>query len=77
MGFLSCEIVQTLTEEALRVKAPEDLQKDDTAGNGSAERETKKRKRHWEGDAGRLFETPGEEGTPIEPKHIREAFRRL
>ena len=77
LGFLTCEIVQTLTEEALRVKAPEDLQKDDTAGNGSAERETKKRKRYWEGDAERLFEKPGEKGTPIEPKHIREAFRRL
>ena len=43
LGFLSCEIVQTLTEEALRVEATEDLQKGVTAGKGSAEREIKQK----------------------------------
>src|ERR1700677_623303 len=38
LGFLTFEIVQTLTEEALRVKAAEDLQNAKTAGNGPAER---------------------------------------
>lgn len=77
LGFLTFEIVQTLTEEALRVKAAEDLQNAKTAGNGPAEREAKKRKRYWEGDGGGLFEMPEEGRTPVEPKHIREAFRRL
>jgi transcription initiation protein SPT3 len=76
LGFLTFEIVQTLTEEALRVKAAEDLQNAKTAGNGPAERESKKRKRYWEGDGGGLFEMPEEGRTPVEPRHIREAFRR-
>lgn len=42
-----------------------------------AECEIKKRKKDWEGDGGGLFETPEEGGTPVEPKHFREAFRRL
>lgn len=69
-GFLSYEVVQTLTKVALQVKA-EDLQ-----GAGT-ECKIKTRKRHWEGDEGGLFETFEEGGTPVEPKHIREAFRRL
>jgi transcription initiation protein SPT3 len=60
LGFLTFEIVQTLTEEALKVKAAEDLH-------------TKKRKR--EGSS--LFDMPEEGRTPVEPKHVREAFRRL
>jgi transcription initiation protein SPT3 len=77
LGFLTCEIVQTLTEEAPRVKAIEDLQKIGMARDGPAEREIKKRRRYWEADGGGLFETSEERGTPVEPKHIREAFRRL
>ena len=77
LGFLICEIVQTLTEEALRVKATEDLPKIGLAGNWSAERGIKKRKRYWEGDAGGLFGTPGEGSILIEPKPVREAFLRL
>ena len=58
LGFLTCKIVQTPTEGALRVKATEDLPKIGLAGNWSAERGIKKRKRYWEGDAGGLFGTP-------------------
>jgi transcription initiation protein SPT3 len=47
-GFLTQEIVQTLTEEAFRVRAAEDLQKAGTAENGPTERGIKKRKRECE-----------------------------
>ena len=73
LGFLTFEIVQTLTEEALKVKAAEDLaNKKLNQGRGDSEA-SKKRKR--EGCS--LFEMPEEGRTPVEPKHIREAFRRL
>lgn len=73
LGFLTFEIVQTLTEEALRVKTAEDLaNKKASSGRGDAEA-SKKRKR--EGCS--LFEMPEEGRTPVEPKHVREAFRRL
>ena len=71
LGFLTFEIVQTLTEEALKVKAAEDLHNARTSS--AAGGETKKRKR--EGSS--LFEMPEEGRTPVEPKHVREAFRRL
>ena len=70
LGFLTFEIVQTLTEEALKVKAAEDLHNARTSG---AAGEAKKRKR--EGSS--LFEMPEEGRSPVEPKHVREAFRRL
>lgn len=70
LGFLTFEIVQTLTEESLRVKAQQDLHNRKlTQGQG----ESKKRKR--EGCS--LFEMPEEGRTPVEPQHVREAFRRL
>ncbi|KAJ9349827.1 transcription initiation factor IID, 18kD subunit-domain-containing protein [Paecilomyces variotii] len=71
LGFLTFEIVQTLTEEALKVKEREDREK---KGRGGAENggENKKRKR----ETG-LFDPPEEGRTPIEPKHIREAYRKL
>lgn len=73
LGFLTFEIVQTLTEEALKVKAAEDLaNKKANSGRGDAEA-SKKRKR--EGCS--LFEMPEEGRTPVECKHIKEAFRRL
>lgn len=71
LGFLTFEIVQTLTEEALKVKEREDHEKNrggaDTAGDNA-----KKRKR----ETG-LFDPPEEGHTPIEPRHIREAYRKL
>lgn len=68
LGFLTFEIVQTLTEEALKVKEAEDMWKTKNGG----ESQTKKRKR----ESG-LFDPPEEGRTPIEPKHVQEAFRRL
>lgn len=71
LGFLTFEIVQTLTEEALRVKADEDLHI--KIHSGAGEENGKKRKQ----EQCELFAMPEEERTPVEPKHVREAFRRL
>lgn len=68
LGFLLFEIVQTLTEEALKVKGEEDLNK---SQNGTVDTQ-KKHKR----ETG-LFDPPEEGSTPVNPKHIQEAFRRL
>ena len=69
LGFLTFEIVQTLTEEALMVKEAEDAFRKETGG------ETKTvRKRKYEGG---LFDPPEEERTPVQERHIIEAFRRL
>lgn len=67
LGFLTFEIVQTLTEEALKIKELEDISKD-KIGN---EQTGKKRKIQG------LFDPPSEGHTPVEPRHIQEAFRRL
>jgi transcription initiation protein SPT3 len=73
LGFLTFEIVQTLTEEALKVKAAEDLaNKKLNQGRGDSEA-SKKRKR----EGCTLFEKTEEGRTSVEPKHVREAFRRL
>lgn len=64
LGFLTFEIVQTLTEEALKVKAEED--------NILIE-STRKKKRKMEVF---LFHAP-EGRTPVEARHVSEAFRRL
>ena len=74
LGFLTFEIVQTITEEALKVKTNEDmankkLNQSRVAGDG----ESKKRKR----EGCTLFEKTEEGRTPIEQKHVQEAFRRL
>ncbi|EFX04162.1 saga-like transcriptional regulatory complex subunit [Grosmannia clavigera kw1407] len=69
LGFLTFEMVQTLTEEALRIKDHEDLWKERT---GDEARGNKKRKL-----AQGLFNLPSEGRSPVEPKHIQEAFRRL
>lgn len=70
LGFLTFEIVQTLTEEALKVKEREDHWKN--RGGADAGDAAKKRKR----ETG-LFDPPEEGRTPIEPRHIHEAFRKL
>ncbi|GIJ83629.1 transcription initiation protein spt3 [Aspergillus pseudoviridinutans] len=73
LGFLTFEIVQTLTEEALKVKEREDREKIRRGGAESGAGEnTKKRKR----ETG-LFDPPEEGRTPVEPRHIREAYRKL
>ncbi|KAL9109750.1 MAG: hypothetical protein Q9227_005619 [Pyrenula ochraceoflavens] len=77
LGFLTFEMVQTLTEEALRVKAAEDLfnQKNNAGGSGSGEGNEGQKKRKRE--QSNLFQMPEEGRTPVEPKHVREAYRRL
>lgn len=71
LGFLTFEMVQTLTEEAIKIKEHEDLWKERSGGeNGGST--TKKRKL-----ARGLFDPPSEGKTPVETRHIQEAFRRL
>ncbi|KAJ2966822.1 hypothetical protein NUW58_g10578 [Xylaria curta] len=70
-------MVQTLTEEAIRIKEHEDLWKerggsDNAGGGGSGGAAPKKRKL-----AQGLFDPPSEGKTPVETRHIQEAFRRL
>ena len=72
LGFLTFEIVQTLTEEALKVKEREDREKNRRGGAENSAEDTKKRKR----ETG-LFDPPEEGRTPVEPRHIREAYRKL
>lgn len=69
LGFLLYDVVQTLTEEALKVKKEEDLK---MSRNGDSDAQSKKRKR----ETG-LFDLPEGERTPVTQKHVREAFRRL
>lgn len=71
LGFLTFEIVQTLTEEALKVKEREDHEKNRGGADATGEN-SKKRKR----ETG-LFDPPEEGRTPIEPRHILEAYRKL
>lgn len=73
LGFLTFEIVQTLTEEALRVKAAEDLANKRANGGRSDAEASKKRKR----ESCSLFEMPEEGRTPVNQKHVTEAYRRL
>ena len=101
LGFLTFEIVQTLTEEALKVKHAEDLHNArsnnpaSSSAPGTDSTASKKRKRPASsgsaaepgpagegadaapGSGGGLFEMQEEGRTPVEPRHVREAFRRL
>lgn len=70
LGFLTYEIVTLLTEEALKVKAAEDALKRESGGD--EEKRGRKRRR----EPG-LFDPPEEARTPVGPKHILEAYRRL
>ncbi|KAH6645741.1 transcription initiation factor IID, 18kD subunit-domain-containing protein [Truncatella angustata] len=69
LGFLTFEMVQTLTEEALKIKVQEDLWKERPGGESNA----KKRKLA----PGGLFSQPSEGKTPVGTRHVQEAFRRL
>ncbi|KAH7328225.1 transcription initiation factor IID, 18kD subunit-domain-containing protein [Stachybotrys elegans] len=70
LGFLTFEMVQTLTEVALKVKEQEDMARAQSGGDNPAG--TKKRKLQQG-----LFDPPSEGKTPVEPRHVQEAFRRL
>ncbi|KZZ86752.1 SAGA-like transcriptional regulatory complex subunit Spt3 [Moelleriella libera RCEF 2490] len=80
LGFLTFEMVATLTEVALRVKEQEDTARaqtgaDNNSNNSSsnaAAAGTKKRKLQQG-----LFDPPSEGKTPVEPRHVQEAFRRF
>jgi len=69
LGFLTFEIVQTLTEEALKIKEQEDTYREKM---GVEDAGSKKRKAQTG-----LFDPPSEGKNPIEPRHVQEAFRRL
>ncbi|QPG94861.1 hypothetical protein C2857_007168 [Epichloe festucae Fl1] len=69
LGFLTFEMVATLTEVALKVKEQEDTAR---AQSGADNAGTKKRKRQQG-----LFDPPSEGKTPVEPRHVQEAFRRF
>ncbi|KAF2402437.1 putative SAGA-like transcriptional regulatory complex subunit Spt3 [Trichodelitschia bisporula] len=73
LGFLTYEIVQTLTEEALRVKDAEKLYR---AANRAETTDGNTRKRRHEAEPG-LFSGPEEKKEPVQPRHIHEAFRRM
>ena len=73
LGFLTYEIVTLLTEEALKVEAAEDALKRDSGGADDEALRGRKRRRVEPG----LFDPPEEARTPVGPKHIHEAFRRL
>ena len=62
---------QGRAEEALKVKEREDHEKN-RGGADTTGADAKKRKR----ETG-LFDPPEEGRTPIEPRHIREAYRKL
>ncbi|KFY22102.1 hypothetical protein V493_06845 [Pseudogymnoascus sp. VKM F-4281 (FW-2241)] len=70
LGFLTFEIVQTLTEEALRIKEQEDLYKEKT---GVEDQDQGKKRKVING----LFDQPAVGKSPVEPRHVQEAFRRL
>ncbi|KAG7135191.1 SAGA complex subunit spt3 like protein [Verticillium longisporum] len=74
LGFLTFEMVQTLTEGALKVKEQEELVKAQSGGGGGVDGEGASKKRKAQQG---LFDPPSEGKTPIEPRHVQEAFRRL
>lgn len=70
LGFLTFEMVQTLTEVALKVKEQEDMARALSGGDNDG---TTKKRKHEQA----LFDPPSEGKTPIEPRHVQEASRRL
>ena len=72
LGFLTFEIVCSLTEEAMQIKnAEEKLIQQLIVKAGNLNKELNKRKRKY------LFDKPDELAKPIMPYHIEEAWRRL
>ncbi|KAG5437911.1 hypothetical protein PCANB_000257 [Pneumocystis canis] len=63
LGFLTFEIVATITEESLRVKAQMDSLEESDIFKEKGEKY--------------LFDNPEESRTPLQVKHIEEGFRRL
>lgn len=71
LGFLTFEIVASITEEALKVKARDDETEGHDDERGILARKRKKM------DGCLLFDTPDEGRTPLSVKHIEEGYRRL
>lgn len=73
LGFLTFEIVCSLTEEAMNIKNSEDklhqIQKEKQNLDNNNKEKPKKRKY--------LFDKPDKLASPIMPHHIEEAWRRL
>ncbi|KAF2108715.1 transcription initiation factor IID, 18kD subunit-domain-containing protein [Lophiotrema nucula] len=70
LGFLTFEIVQTLTEEALRVKEEGERWKKESGAAGDEMGKKRKRERG-------LFDPPEEAREPVQSAHVQEAYRRL
>ncbi|KAI1109195.1 TFIID-18kDa-domain-containing protein [Nemania sp. NC0429] len=73
LGFLTFEMVQTLTEEAVKIKDHEDLWKERNGSEAAAGGIGTKKRKLAQG----LFDPPSEGKAPVETRHIQEAFRRL
>ncbi|CAK7902671.1 protein Spt3p [[Candida] anglica] len=72
LGFLTFEIVCSLTEESINIRnAEEKLIQKSLSKSGSLNKELAKRKRKY------LFDKPDELAKPLLPYHIEEAWRRL
>ncbi|KAM9912634.1 hypothetical protein OXX69_002388 [Metschnikowia pulcherrima] len=71
LGFLTFEIVCSLTEEAMAIKASEDrLVQQSLSKLGTLNKEIKRKRKY-------LFDKPDESAKPLQPYHIEEAWRRL
>ena len=71
LGFLGYEMVSKLTETALQVKKEQDLMDKRTKAQEEQGGNTVLQ------NMDHLFAKPSHGQTPVEPRHIHEAFRRL
>lgn len=72
LGFLTFEIVCSLTEEATIIKSAEErMIRQSLLKLGALNKEINKRKRKY------LFDKPDDFAKPLQPYHIEEAWRRL
>ena len=80
LGFLTFEIVATLTEQSLEVKTMfDELEEGERGFNSSSSPSSSshnQKKRRAENERF-LFDGPDEERTPLRAEHVNEAFRRL
>lgn len=75
LGFLAYEIVSVLTERGLAIKKEWerlDPQSELNAGGSASDRSSHRQQMAMEGY---LFAKPPAHQTPLQPRHIREAFR--
>ncbi len=73
LGFLTFEMVQTLTEMALKAKEQEDMARAQSGGDNNTQQQGAQKRKRQHG----LFDPPSEGRTPVEPRHVQEAFRRF